>query len=250
MENRKIKTTHLPLDHQALKGLSILIPSFNEEKTIIAVLEKVISRNWQRDYEIIVIDDGSTDQSELLIKRFQKENPKINIQYFYKENGGKGSAIRLGIEQAKLDYVIVQDADLEYEPSDYAQLLALMDKGAKVVYGSRNAIKEGREHSTLMFYWGGLLVTYVTNFIYGSKLTDQCTCYKLFDKNIFNSISFLHNDFAWEPELTAKILKQGHTIEEAPISYHPRGIEEGKKITWRDGIKAVWILIKEYFKGQ
>jgi dolichol-phosphate mannosyltransferase len=160
---------------------------------------------------------------------------------------GKGGAIRTGISFAKGEILVVQDADLEYEPEEIISLLSPFDSGASVVYGSRNINRLSRDHSSWFFYWGGVFVTKVTNILFGSELTDEATGYKLFRANIFDYLSFYHDDFAWEPEITAKILKNKFEIIELPISYNPRSKKEGKKISWRDGVKAIWVLFYEKF---
>lgn len=224
---------------------SILIPMYNEENSILFILNKVKTALSHFRYEIIVIDDGSTDQSAQEVKKFMSLNPQITIKYLHQNNQGKGGAVRTGLQQAEGEIIVIQDADLEYEPSDIPSLLALFTNGAQVVYGSRNMVKGKREHSSVFFYWGGLVVTFFTNLLFGSKLTDEATGYKLFHAQVLENLSFKNNDFAWEPELTAKILKQKIEIVESPVSYHPRSIDEGKKISWKDGVKAIWVLIKE-----
>ncbi len=220
----------------------------NEKDTIVFVLNKVKQALADFQYEIIVVDDGSTDGSEEPVTQFMAINPDIAVQYIYQPNMGKGGAIRTGIEAANGEILVVQDADLEYEPRDILSLVALFNENVQVVYGSRNMVKKDREHSTLLFYWGGLLVTLVTNLLFGSHLTDEATGYKLFHAEVFENLSFRHNDFAWEPEITAKLLKQKYEIVEHPISYTPRSSAEGKKISWRDGIKAIWVLVSEYLR--
>lgn len=228
--------------------MSILIPMFNEDETILFILNKVKSALSQESFEIIVVDDGSIDQSAEKVQSFISMNPHLPIQYHYQKNQGKGAAIRKGIECASGEILVVQDADLEYDPSDILPLIESFSSDVRCVYGSRNLIKEDRQHSGLFFYWGGLLVTYVTNFLFQSNLTDEATGYKLFHASLFEQFSFQHNDFAWEPEITAKLLKNNVEIIEKPIQYHPRGKSEGKKISWRDGVKAIWVLLVEYFR--
>ncbi len=228
--------------------LSILIPMLNEMSSILFILNKVKKALVDENYQIIVVDDGSTDQSAEEVEKFIALNPKLAIQLVRQENQGKGGAIRTAIAQASGEILVVQDADLEYDPNDILSLLPPFSENKKVVYGSRNLNKKEREHSTLLFYWGGLVVTYFTNFLFGSKLTDEATGYKLFHASIFQDLSFTHNDFAWEPEITAKILKRKIEIVEKPITYKPRSVTEGKKISWRDGVKALWVLLSERFK--
>lgn len=228
--------------------VSILIPAYNEESSILFILNKIIKTQFSDSYEIIIVNDGSTDKTQELVEGFIKKHPQHNIQCFYQKNQGKGGAIHRAITEAQGEILLVQDADLEYDPQDYPKLLLPFEHGQKVVYGSRNLNPSDRKHSSLFFYWGGILVTVMTNLLFGSKLTDEATGYKVFHASLFAKLNFYHKDFAWEPEITAKILKQNITIFEVPISYQPRSKKEGKKISWKDGVKAVWILIQEYFK--
>jgi dolichol-phosphate mannosyltransferase len=228
--------------------VSILIPMYNEESSILFVLNKVKTSLKALHFEIIVVDDGSQDRSGEKVKQFIQMYPDTPVQYHYQKNQGKGGAIRTAIQNSQGEILVVQDADMEYEPSEIAELIEPFHEGAQVVYGSRNLNLEDRKHSTLLFYWGGLLVTFVTNLLYGSKLTDEATGYKLFHARLFEEFDFKQNDFAWEPEITAKILKKKIEIVEKPISYTPRSKAEGKKISWKDGLKALWILLLERFK--
>ncbi|MCJ8278170.1 MAG: glycosyltransferase family 2 protein [Bdellovibrionales bacterium] len=228
--------------------VSVLIPAYNEEATILFVINSVVKTEFSSNFEIIIVDDGSTDQTQKLIEQYKNKNPQVNLKYFYQENQGKGGAIHTAIQHSEGEILIVQDADMEYTPSDFPALLKPFEDGAQVVYGSRNLNTEDREHSGLLFYWGGILVTIVTNLLYSSKLTDEATGYKVFHAKIFEQFNFKHKDFAWEPEITAKILKKKIKIHEVPITYHPRSKAEGKKITWKDGVKAVLILFLESFK--
>ena len=227
---------------------SILVPVYNEGETILFVLNKLKKALVNLNYEIIVIDDGSTDSSAEKVQTFISLNPHMSIRYIYQNNQGKGGAIRTGMQAAQGEVLVVQDADLEYNPGDIIPLLEPFKKDSQVVYGSRNLDPKNREHSSVFFYWGGLLVTYVTNLLFGSQLTDEATGYKLFHANIAKEFTFQHNDFAWEPEITAKILKNKIEIVELPISYRPRSKAEGKKISWVDGLKAIWVLVNEFLK--
>ena len=227
------------------KTLSIIIPAYNEEKTIHELLNKVISSKLELRKEIIIINDGSTDSTEFLIKNWidQTKIPKnSNIIYLSKTNGGKGSAVREGIKKSTGDIIIIQDADLEYEPNDYNQCIKpILDGECKVVYGSRELSNRNRLHSAPSFYLGGLLLTYWINLLYGSDLTDEPTCYKTFDGPLIRKLLFKGNAFEWEPEITGKLLRLGYTIKEVTVRYFPRKISEGKKINWKDGIQALWI---------
>lgn len=228
--------------------VSILIPAYNEEATILFIINSITRTAFNKSYEIIVVDDGSTDRTAQLIENYKQTHPEINLSYIFQENQGKGGAIHTAIKHSQGEILIVQDADMEYTPSDYPQLLKPFEEnGALVVYGSRNLNNENREHSSQLFYWGGILVTKVTNLLFRSSLTDEATGYKLFHSSLFSQFNFRHKDFAWEPEITAKILKNDIKIHETPISYHPRTKAEGKKISWKDGVKAIWVLFQEYF---
>ncbi len=228
--------------------VSLLIPVYNEEASLLFLLNKIKGALLEIDYELVIVDDGSTDGSAEKIETFIVLNPHLRIQLIRQENQGKGGAIRTAIRNALGNILVVQDADLEYEPSDILSLLKPFEKGEVVVYGSRNMNPENREYSSFFFYWGGILVTKVTNFLFSSQLTDEATGYKLFDARLFNDLSFKENDFAWEPEVTAKILKRKINIVELPVQYHPRSKLEGKKISWRDGVKAIFVLFKEYLR--
>jgi len=180
-----------------------------------------------------------------------EKNKKSNIPYklINKPNGGKGSAIRAGIKESTGDIIIIQDADLEYDPRDYSKLIRkIIDKKAMVVYGSRSLNKKNR-YSHLSFLLGGKIVTFFTNVLFFSNLTDEPTCYKVFRADVIKKIKIKGNKFDWEPEVTAKILKKGIKIHEVPISYKPRRIEEGKKINWIDGLQAIWTLFYWRFRN-
>lgn len=232
--------------------LSIIIPAYNEENTISRILEK-ISNTPLRDSierEIIIIDDGSKDNTERKCLDFIAEHPFIKTIY-YKQipNKGKGAALRTGIKKATGKWIIIQDADLEYDPSDYNPLLTWMiDNNGKVVYGSR-FLRKVNKHSYFSFYIGGRLVSLITNILYNQRLTDEPTCYKFFDAEFLKSIPLKCNGFEFCPEVTAKVCKRGIKIHEIPIKYYPRSIDEGKKINWKDGVIAIWTLVKYRFRN-
>jgi len=226
--------------------LSIVIPVFNEKNTISEILkrvERVDLGSLGFDKEIIIVDDGSRDGTREVLKGFEGKYKVI----YHPKNQGKGAAVRTGLERVSGDYVIIQDADLEYDPQDHKKLLdfALKNK-AKVVYGSRRLNPENKP-SYSSYYWGGIILNWLTNLILGTKITDESTCYKLFKAEVIKSIPLKCKRFEFCAEVTAKISKRGIGIYEVPISYWPRHIEEGKKIRWRDGLIALWTIIKYKF---
>lgn len=229
-----------------IKKISIVMPVYNEEQTlkdIIELIEKVDFGEIEK--ELIMVDDGSTDSSKSILNTY-KDKHKI---FFHDENKGKGSAIRTGFENATGDYVIIQDADLEYDPDDIKKLIDKAEKdGSKVVYGSRIlGINKGKT-SNQFFYFGGRLLSFLTNILYGTKITDEPTCYKMFHKEVVGKMKIESKRFEFCPEVTAKSLKLGYNIEEVPISYNPRSKEQGKHIKlFKDGSMAIWTLIKYRF---
>lgn len=232
--------------------LSIVIPFYNEEETISHILKKVIGVRIPIEKEILCIDDGSKDNSASIIKRMIKENKKNDIRYFHKKNAGKGSAVRLGLQKASGDIFIIQDADLEYNPEDYGKLLKpILDKKFKAVYGSRyprgGHLKKYHNLTYTIHKVGNHILSFITSLLYGQKITDMETCYKLFTREVYKNIKLSANDFRIEPEITAEILKKKYKIKEIPIEYYSRGFSEGKKITWKDGLLALFTLIKLRF---
>ena len=228
--------------------LSVIIPSFNEEKTICQVLEKVLMVELpeQMTVQIVVVDDCSTDDTELVVSSFRKTHSLSDSQLMYRKldkNHGKGYAVRQGIEMATGDYIIIQDADMEYDPNDWPSLLEPLLRGeCKVVYGSRVLGKNAYSYKS--FYYGGRFISWVTTFLFGTLITDEPTCYKLFDAQLLKSIPLKVNRFGFCPEVTSKVLSRGYSIKELPIRYYPRSKDEGKKIRWKDGIDAILILLK------
>ena len=221
--------------------VSVLIPAYNEAKTIAACLEAVYARNPGRDLEVIVVDDGSTDGTFEAARAAAKPG---TVVIKHEKNSGKGMAIRTALSKATGEVVLIQDADLEYDPADYAKLLKPIEEGrAEVVYGSRH-LAAGNERSYARYYYGGRLVSVCTNLLYGSAITDEPTCYKVFKTALLRSYDLKCTGFEFCPEVTAKTLLRGIPILEVPISYRPRRIEEGKKIRWYDGIEALWTLLR------
>jgi glycosyltransferase involved in cell wall biosynthesis len=232
-----------------LKKLSILIPAYNEEKTIIHILEELNNTflDFSLEKEIIVIDDHSTDGTKALIEAFMNSNSDLPIKYFRQEfNKGKGAALHKGIKMASGDLIVIQDADLEYDPKEYNTLLRPIIEGkADVVYGSR--FMGGNPHR-ILFFWhsiGNKFLTFLSNAFTNLNLTDMETCYKLFRADILKSLDLKEKRFGFEPEVTAKICRIPHIrIYEVGISYYGRTYEEGKKINWKDGMRALWCVFK------
>ena len=221
-------------------NLSIIIPSYNEGKTLPQVIEKINSAQIKSSYEIIIVDDGSRDNTRQILKKYQKVK-KIKI-IVNRQNLGKGSSIIKALAKSTGDIILIQDADLEYDPNDIPKLLEPFKKSTvQVVYGSRILGKNVVSHWT--FYIGGRLLTLLTNLLYRTNITDEPTGYKVFRSEIIRSLKLQSKGFEFCPEITAKIAKRGIKIEEVPISYQPRKISE-KKIRWYDGLKAIYYLIK------
>ncbi|MBU0533656.1 MAG: glycosyltransferase family 2 protein [Candidatus Omnitrophica bacterium] len=226
--------------------LSVIIPTFNELGTIEEVINRVQQVSAQK--EIIIVDDGSTDGTKKILKSFNMDN--ITVIY-HNRNMGKGQAIRTALPVTTGDIIIIQDADLEYNPEEYLKLIEPIEKGkTEVVYGSR--ILDGKFKSVsfqnFIFYLGGKSLSMLTNFLYRANITDEPTCYKVFKSDILKSLNLKCKGFEFCPEVTAKILRQGIKIHEVPISCNPRTIKEGKKIRLKDWFVAIWILIKYRFK--
>lgn len=225
--------------------LSIIIPVFNEEKTIKEILKRVNEAaigNWQK--EIIIVNDGSKDKTDQIIN-----NLKSQISFIYLKhptNQGKGAAIKTALNYVSGDYVLIQDADLEYDPKDYSKLLAMAEKGYEVVYGSRN-LDKNTKRGYFFYFLGGKLITTFCNFLFGAHLTDINTGYKMFKSEIIKNLNLESNGFEFCEEVTAKILKKGGMIKEVPINYYPRTFQEGKKIKFKDGLIALITLLKYKF---
>ncbi len=225
--------------------ISIVIPVYNEKDTLKLLLEKVEQANFSGlEKEIIMVDDCSTDGTTEILKELS-QNYKV---LFHEKNQGKGAAIRTAIKEATGDFVCIQDADLEYLPDDYDKLLPLLiNNEADVVYGSRFKNKENLKNFILKNKIANKFLTLLTNILYGAEITDMETCYKAFKREFIQGITIKSNRFDFEPEITAKIMKQKARLKEVPISYVGRGHEEGKKINWKDGVHAILTLIKFRF---
>ena len=231
------------------KILSILIPAYNEGKTIHLILDKIMAVNLPDniDKEIIIVNDCSSDDTKETIESYFKKSSFINYKIFNQiKNKGKGAAIQKAIELAKGDYIIIQDADLEYDPNEYNILLKpIIDDVADVVYGSR--FIGGKPHR-ILFFWhslGNKFLTFLSNSFNNFNLTDMETCYKLFRSEIIKSINLKEKRFGFEPEVTAKVARiKNIRIYEVGISYYGRTYEDGKKINWKDGIRAIYSIIK------
>jgi glycosyltransferase involved in cell wall biosynthesis len=223
--------------------LSVVMPVYNERDTIDEIIGRVLAVPLR--IELIVVDDASTDGTRDRLRDLQKQHGfELLLQ---PRNAGKGAALRAGFERVTGDVVVIQDADLEYSPEEYPSLIELIRCGrADVVYGSRFL---GR-HRVFLFthYLGNRVLTLVTNVLYNTILTDMETCFKMMRVEVLRSMTLQSNRFGIEPELTAKIFKRGYRVYEVPITYDGRGYQDGKKITWRDGVVALWVLIRYRFR--
>ena len=224
-----------------MRKLSILIPAYNEASTLAALVERVRTVELPLEREIILVDDGSTDGTADIARSLADSATRV---LFHERNRGKGAALRTALAQANGDFVLVQDADLEYDPKDYARLLEpLLDGRADAVYGSRFL---GGPHRVLLFwhYLGNAFFTLLTNLLYNVNLTDMGVCYKAFRTEALRAIPLESDRFGFEPEVTAKACKRRLRLYEVPISYSGRTYAEGKKITWRDGLTYLWCLLR------
>ena len=223
--------------------ISVVIPVYNEEATLEEIIKRVVATPYEK--EIILVDDFSKDRSREILESFKNQNGfKIS---FHDRNRGKGAALRTGFAKVEGDIVIIQDADLEYDPADYAQLIGpILDGRAEVVYGSRFL---GGPHR-VMFFWhylGNKALTTLSNMLTNLNLTDMETGYKVFTKSVLHSLHLKCDRFGFEPEFTSKIAKQNFRVYEVPISYSGRDYSQGKKITWKDGVAALWFILKYKF---
>ncbi len=229
-----------------LRKLTVVVPVFNERNTLVEVVRRMRAVDLPDgiEREIIIVDDGSTDGTRDVLRQLGDSTVRIVL---HDVNRGKGAALRTAFGHATGEYVLVQDADLEYDPEDWPKLLNPVLRGrARVVYGSRFT---GERRNMLLLHWiGNRFLSMTTNVLYNTTLSDMETCYKLIDRSILEELKLTSSRFEIEPEITAKILKRGIRIYEVPISYSGREFDEGKKITWRDGVSALWTLVKYRFR--
>lgn len=226
--------------------LSVLMPVYNEERTVREIVRQVLSQAVPgiSSLELVIVDDCSKDTSRSIIKELMSKNPEINV-VFHEKNSGKGASIRTAIAHATGDVAIIQDADLEYDPRDYNVVLKpIIDGNSDVVYGSRFANREDQSSQYCKYLFGNKLLTFLSNLFTGLHLTDMETCYKAFRMDVLKSIPIRSKCFGIEPEITAKVARRRLRISEVPISYRGRTDEEGKKIKWTDGVRALWVIFK------
>ena len=228
--------------------LAIIVPVYNEERTLREIISRIYAACGDLA-EVVFVDDGSHDRSLAILQELAREQDTI----ITKANGGKGSAVRKGYAVASGHYVIVQDADLEYDPEEIPGLLAYAEEhNVEALWGSRR-LKKQKQFVHIGHFVGGTALTYICNALYFSRLTDQPTCYKMVRRDILETLPLRENDFRFDPELTVMVLRRGFRIHEQPISYHPRSVAEGKKINWKDWFKWVWVFVhlrmqpKRYF---
>ena len=225
--------------------ISIVVPVYNEARTVAAVIERLVAIDLPAAREILVVNDGSTDGTRDVLDQLA-QRPELRVIHAEK-NGGKGSAIRIGFGQAAGTIVAIQDADLELDPAQLADLVnPILDGRTRVVYGSR--FLAGRPDAPWLSIFANQVLTGTTNLLFGGRLTDMETCYKVMEADVARSLDLESNRFDIEPEITAKLLRAGHSILELPIRFEPRSRAQGKKIGWRDGVRAIQVLLKYRFQ--
>jgi dolichol-phosphate mannosyltransferase len=230
--------------------LSILIPAYQEERTIGEVLRQVSAIDTEScgfDKEILVCDDGSSDGTVAVVEQQMAADPRVRLVR-HEKNRGKGAAIRTALDGARGDYVLIQDADLEYEVSDYPALLAAVNAGADVVYGSRFLNADRPDGMRLANYLANRILTTAANWLYGLSITDEATCFKVFRTDLLRELDLQCEGFEFCPEVTAKLGRRKLAIAEVPIHYRARNIAEGKKVRWTDGVEALWVLVAHRLK--
>jgi len=221
--------------------LSVIMPVFNEESTIEKIVQRVKKVNI--DKQIIIVDDGSTDRTREILKKWKDENIRV---IYHKTNQGKGSAIRTAIPYIEGKVTVIQDGDLEYDPEDYHTLIRpILDGKAKIVYGSR--FLKFNKPIYLRFLLGNIFLTWLINILYHSKITDSYTCYKTFASDVLRNLTLRAKRFEFEAEVTVKLLKKGYNVQEVPISYSPRTLREGKKISWKDALLGILTIFRYRF---
>ena len=219
--------------------LSIVVPVYNEERTLAALIGRLFD-SCGSIAQVIFVDDGSQDSSLEILRSLARPQDTVVT----KANGGKGSAVREGYKHAQGMYTIVQDADLEYRPEEIPELLRYAEEhDLPALFGSRR-LKKQKQFVHLSFFIGGSMLTFICNMLYGTHLTDQPTCYKMVRTDILRTLPLKENDFRFDPELTVMLARRSVPIRELPVSYHPRSVEEGKKINWRDWFRWVWVFVK------
>jgi glycosyltransferase involved in cell wall biosynthesis len=238
-----VSTAEVPGSTSRYRKLSVIVPVYNERNTVAEIVRQMRAVELPVAREIVIVDDGSDDGTRDVLSQLGDSTVHVVL---HAHNRGKGAAIRTGLAQITGDLVLIQDADLEYDPEDWPKLIAPVLKGrARVVYGSRFT---GERRNMLFLHWvGNRFLSLVTNVLYNTTLSDMETCYKLFDRELIDAIDLRSDGFDFEPEVTAKILRRGIRIYEVPISYSGREFDEGKKITWRDGLVALKTLVKYRF---
>lgn len=221
--------------------VSVVMPVYNEARTLREIVARVLAVPF--DKEIVAVDDGSTDGSREVLRELAANYPDVVRVVELAKNSGKGAALRAGFAVARGEFVVVQDADIEYDPADLPKLLDVMRRpGVDVVYGSR--IKGRTPHGYASFYVGGVLVSLTASLLFGAHVSDEPTCYKMFRRELLKTLRLECTGFEFCAEFTAKALRRGYTLREVPIRYHARTLDEGKKITWRDGVIAILALLR------